>query len=113
VAGGTVDTFVEAVTMLKPGGIIGNINYLGEGDFVKIPRAEWGVGMGHKTIVGGLMPGGRLRMEKLASLVVTGRIDPGKMITHRFEGFEHAEEALLLMKDKPKDVIKPVITIKW
>lgn len=113
IAGGDNDTFDEAVRMLKPGGAIGNINYLGSGDYIKIPRLEWGVGMGHKMINGGLMPGGRLRMEKLANLVVSGRIDPAKLITHRFEGFEKIEEALLLMKDKPRDLIKPVVTIKW
>jgi len=113
IAGGDVDTFAEAIRMLKPGGTIGNVNYLGEGDFIKIPRADWGVGMGHKTIKGGLMPGGRLRMEKLAALVVNGRLDPSKLITHRFEGIENLEPALMLMKDKPADLIKPVITIKW
>ena len=113
IAGGDVDTFAEAIRMLKPGGTIGNVNYLGEGDFIRIPRADWGVGMGHKTIKGGLMPGGRLRMEKLASLVMNGRLDPSKLITHRFEGIENLEPALMLMKDKPADLIKPVITIKW
>lgn len=113
IAGGDVDTFAQAVRMLKPGGKIGNVNYLGEGDYIKIPRTEWGCGMGHKAIVGGLMPGGRLRMEKLASLVTTGRIHPGKLVTHRFEGIEKVEEALMMMKDKPRDLIKPLITIKW
>lgn len=111
VAGGTVDTFEQAINMLKPGGVIGNINYLGEGDYVKIPRLEWGCGMGHKTIRGGLMPGGRLRMEKLASLVETGRLDTSKLLTHKFQGAEHMEEALFLMKDKPKELIKPVVLI--
>ena len=109
IAGGDNDTFIQAVTMLKPGGRIGNVNYLGEGDFVRIPRAEWGCGMGHKTIAGGLMPGGRLRMEKLAALLVNGRLDTSRLLTHRFQGFDHLEEALLLMKDKPKDLIKPVV----
>ncbi|NLT58049.1 MAG: NAD(P)-dependent alcohol dehydrogenase [Clostridiales bacterium] len=113
IAGGDNDTFDEAIKMLKPGGVIGNVNYLGAGDYVKIPRVEWGVGMGHKTIRGGLMSGGRLRMEKLAALVQTGRIDPSKLITHRFEGLDKVEEALMLMKDKPKDLIKPVVTVKW
>lgn len=111
IAGGDNDTFIQAIKMLKPGGRIGNVNYLGEGDYVKIPRVEWGCGMGHKTVAGGLMPGGRLRMEKLAALMQTGRIDPGKLITHKFNGMEHMEEALMLMKDKPKDLIKPVIIL--
>lgn len=63
IAGGGVETFAEAVKCLKPGGKIGNVNYLGSGDNIDIPRVEWGVGMGHKQINGGLMPGGRLRME--------------------------------------------------
>lgn len=112
IAGGDVDTFETAINVLKPGGKIGNVNYIGEGDYIKIPRAQWGCGMGHKQIAGGLMPGGRLRMEKLISLIETGRIDPSKLITHRFEGFDKVEEALLMMKDKPKDLIKPVVIIK-
>lgn len=109
IAGGDVDTFDQAIRMLKPGGRIGNVNYLGEGDYIKIPRVEWGCGMGHKTIAGGLMPGGRLRMEKLASLIETGKLDTSKLITHTFHGFDKVDEALMLMKDKPKDLIKPVV----
>ncbi len=112
IAGGTSEeTFAEAVKMLKPGGKIGNVNYLGSGENVLIPRAEWGCGMGHKTIAGGLMPGGRLRMEKLAALMQAGRLDTSRLITHRFNGFEHIEEALMLMRDKPRDLIKPVVVI--
>ena len=111
IAGGDNDTFLQAVAMVKPSGVIGNVNYLGTGDYVRIPRVEWGCGMGHKTIAGGLMPGGRLRMEKLAALMETGRLDTSKLLTHRFQGFEHLEEALLLMKDKPRDLIKPVVVL--
>lgn len=111
IAGGDVDTIDQAIRMLKPGGRIGNVNYLGEGDYVKIPRVEWGCGMGHKTIAGGLMPGGRLRMEKLVSLIVTNRLDTSKLITHKFQGLEKVEDALMLMKDKPKDLIKPVVLL--
>ena len=67
--------------------------------------------MAHKQIFGGLMPGGRLRMEKLVSLMQYGRLDTKPLLTHRFEGMEHIEEALMLMKDKPKDLIKPVVVI--
>ena len=112
VAGGDNDTFIQAVKMLKPGGKIGNVNYLGSGDYVRIPRVEWGCGMGHKQIAGGLMPGGRLRMEKLAKLLETGRLDTSLLLTHQFNGFECLEDALMLMKDKPADLIKPVVMMK-
>ncbi len=111
VAGGDNDTFEPAIKVLKPGGRIGNVNYLGSGTYVQIPRVEWGVGMGHKLITGGLMPGGRLRLEKLGSLVASGKLDVSLMLTHRFQGFEHVEDALYLMKDKPADLIKPVVVL--
>lgn len=111
VAGGDNDTFIEAVRICRPGGIIGNVNYLGSGEYVKLPRVEWGCGMGHKTIAGGLMPGGRLRMERLSALLSYGRLDASLLLTHRFSGFEHIDEALMLMKDKPAELIKPVVAL--
>lgn len=111
IAGGGGDTFAEAVKCLKPGGKIGNVNYLGSGEDIVIPRTEWGVGMGHKAINGGLMPGGRLRMEKLASLVSYGRLELTPLVSHVFHGWEHLEEALLLMKEKPANLIKPVVSL--
>lgn len=112
IAGGECDTFEDAVKVLKPGGKIGNVNYLGSGEFVTIPRVEWGVGMGHKQINGGLMPGGRLRMEKLGKLVANGKLDVKPLITHKFTKWEDIEPALYLMKDKPKDLIKPVVVLE-
>ncbi|MFD2399013.1 zinc-binding dehydrogenase [Prauserella oleivorans] len=35
-------TFQTAVKITKPGGTISNIGYFGEGEFVRIPRVEWG-----------------------------------------------------------------------
>lgn len=109
IAGGDNDTFKQAITILKAGGTIGNVNYLGEGEYISIPRIEWGCGMSHKTIKGGLMPGGRLRMEKLANMVVYGRVDTGLLITHEFQGMENLPKALELMRNKPKDLIKPIV----
>ena len=115
IAGGDNSTMEEAVRMLKPGGVIGNVNYLStvKGDYLRIPIDAWGAGMAHKKIIGGLMPGGRLRMEQLISMVQNGRVDPSKLITHKFEGLDKIEEALMLMKDKSSEVIKPVVTIKY
>ena len=112
IAGGDVRTFESAVRSLKPGGKVGSVNYLGSGDFVTIPRVEWGCGMAHKQIMSGLMPGGRLRMEKLSSLVASGRLNVKPELTHVFHGWEHTQEALEMMRDKPKDLIKPVIVVE-
>lgn len=111
VAGGGVETFEAAVKSVKAGGKIGNVNYLGSGDYITIPRVEWGVGMGHKQINGGLMPGGRLRMEKLGSLVANGKLDVSKLASHIYEGWDRIPEALQIMKDKPADLIKPVVKL--
>lgn len=112
IAGGGVETFAPVVKCLKAGGKIGNVNYLGNGTSIEIPRIEWGVGMGHKQINGGLMPGGRLRMEKLSSLVSAGKLNLHPEVTHVFDGWDYLEEALFLMKDKPADLIKPVVRIR-
>jgi threonine dehydrogenase-like Zn-dependent dehydrogenase len=111
IAGGNADIMAVAVKITAPGGNIGNVNYFGSGEYLPIPRQEWGVGMAHKTIRGGLTPGGRLRMEKMLALIRAGRVDPEILITHRFKGVENVEKALLLMKDKPRDLIKPVVTV--
>ena len=111
IAGATSDILMTVVKIVKPGGTISNINYFGEGDTIPIPRVEWGSGMAHKTIIGGLTPGGRDRMERLIKLVKYNRIDPSRLVTHKFHGFEYIEDALLLMKEKPKDLIKPVVFI--
>jgi threonine dehydrogenase-like Zn-dependent dehydrogenase len=111
IAGGDVNTFDQAVRMVRRGGIVSNINYLGTGDYIKIPRVEWGLGMGHIRIAGGLMPGGRKNMEYLSKLLVHGRLDVKPLLTHRFHKFEDLEQALLMMKDKTPDLIKPVVTL--
>jgi threonine dehydrogenase-like Zn-dependent dehydrogenase len=58
-------TFQNAIKVTKPGGTISNVGYHGEGEFVRIPRVEWGVGMAEKTIKTSLCPGGRLRLSRL------------------------------------------------
>ena len=50
-------------------------------------------------------------MDRMANLVLAGRIHPEKMITHRFTGIEHVEDGVELMRTKPRDLIKPVILV--
>lgn len=111
IAGGNSDILESAVKMAKPGGTVSNINYFGSGDTLGIPRLDWGCGMAHVDIRGGLCPGGRYRMENLIKLIQYDRVDPSRLITHTFHGYDKLEEALELMRDKPKDLIKPVVII--
>lgn len=105
---GTQITFENCIKVTRPGGTISNIGYHGEGDYIKIPRLEWGVGMSDKTIRTGLCPGGRERMTRLLRLIGSGRIDPTALTTHKFR-FNEIERAFELMATKGDNIIKPLI----
>ena len=105
--GGDV-SFQNAIRVTKPGGSISNAGYHGKGEFVHIPRMEWGVGMAEKTIRTGLCPGGRLRMERLLRLLQGGRVDPTRLTTHTFR-FDELERAFGMMERKLDGIIKPLI----
>jgi isopropanol dehydrogenase (NADP+) len=105
--GGDV-SFQNAIRVAKPGATISNAGYHGKGEFVHIPRMEWGVGMAEKTIRTGLCPGGRLRMERLLRLLQGGRIDPTRLTTHTMR-FDELERAFEMMERKLDGIIKRLI----
>ena len=101
-------TFQNAIKVTKPGGTISNVGYHGEGEFVHIPRLDWGVGMAEKTIRTSLCPGGSLRLGRLLRLLENKKIDPTKMTTHTFK-FDQADKAFETMNKKLDGVIKPLV----
>lgn len=101
-------TFEICVKATRPGGTISVIGYFGDGDYVNIPRLDWGVGMSDKTIRTGLCPGGKERMQRLMRLIQTKRVDPTLMTTHTFK-FGEVDKAFNLMKTKEDNIIKPLI----
>ncbi len=101
-------TFQNAVKVTKAGGTIANVGYHGHGDFLHIPRLDWGVGMSEKSIVNGLCPGGRVRMERLLRIIQSGRVDPTRMTTHTFP-FTHLDAAFEMMDQKLDGIVKPLI----
>lgn len=42
-------------------------------------------------------------------MVLADRVDTSRLITHTFHGLDKIDEALQLMKDKPADLIKPIV----
>ncbi len=105
---GAQETFEACINVTRPGGTISVIGYFGKGDYVKIPRLAWGVGMGDKTIQTALCPGGKERMKRLLRLIETGRVDPTPMTTHTFP-FADIERAFSMMAAKQDNIIKPLI----
>lgn len=89
---GAQKPFENCVKATRPGGTISNAGYHGEGEYISIPRLDWGVGMAEKTIRTLLCPGGSERMTRLLRLIQTGRVDPTKLTSHHFE-FDEVEKA--------------------
>jgi len=105
---GVIPPRKQAIKVTKAGGTISNIGYHGDGDFVHIPRIEWGVGMAEKTIKTGLCPGGSLRMSRLLRVLEMKHVDPTLMTTHTFP-FEEIDRAFEIMDKKLDGVLKPLI----
>ena len=109
-AGGGDDALSQAVAMVRWGGTVGNVNYFTTYGDLPLNNVRYGFGMGNKTIRGGECPGGRARMEKLLALLQYRRVDPVPLITHRFSGLTGAEDAYRLMKEKPPELVKALVT---
>ena len=110
-AGGDEQALSQAVSMVRWGGTVGNVNYFTTYGDLPLNNVRWGFGMGNKTIRGGECPGGRARMEKLLALLRYGRVDPTPLITHRFTGLDGVEDAYQLMAEKPPELVKTIVTI--
>lgn len=112
--GGGDEVFTQAVDMVKYGtGTVSNVNYYGGTGGLLFPKFSGGRGMAGKTIHTELAAGGRVRIERLLSMVKYGRIHPEKLITHRMHGLCKVEDALYMMKEKPKDLIKVMVLADW
>lgn len=110
-SGGEADTFARCVHMVKGNGIVTNLQ--GQHYDVTIPMAYSNMFCSHKTINGGLCPGGRRRLERLFDVMLSGRFDPTRIFTHRFQGFDSIKSAfeLMDMDVKPDDFIKPIVIV--
>ena len=109
--GGGDEVFPQAIDMVRYGiGRVVNLkHYPGDGA-MEIPKFSGGRGMAGKTVKLELCRGGRARIERMMKLVEYGRIAPGKLVTHELTGFEKIAEGLELMRHKPADLVKVMVT---
>lgn len=112
-AGGGSEAFLQSIEMVREGGTCCNVAfYSNRYPDIMIPMSKYGGGISNKKLIGTCTVGGRYWMRQFAELLRTGRVDVQPMMTHRFEGLDKCEDALLVMKEKPADLIKPVVSIR-
>lgn len=109
IAGGDGSVMSQAVSMCREAGTISSVNFYDVKDRLEIPTVAWGFGMSHKDIHCGFCPGGAERTIRMMEMIKHSRIDPTKLITHRFHGWEELPKAFELMDKKSPYLIKPVV----
>ena len=104
---GTQQTFESCLRVLKPGGVLSSLGvYSGK---LSLPIDAFAAGLGDHRIVTTLCPGGKERMRRLMSVVASGRVDLGSLVTHRFK-LDQIEEAYELFANQRGGVLKVAIT---
>ncbi len=104
---GTQATFEAALRVLRPGGTLSSLGVYSTD--LKIPLAAFAAGLGDHTIVTSLCPGGKERMRRLMSVIESGRVDLGAMVTHRFR-LDDIEKAYDLFAHQRDGVLKVAIS---
>ena len=104
---GTQGTFQSGLRVLRPGGTLSSLGVY-SGDLV-IPADSFSAGLGDNKIVTSLCPGGKERMRRLMSVIKSGRVDLGTMVTHRFP-LDRIEDAYQLFANQRDGVLKIAIS---
>ncbi len=104
---GTQQTFEAALRVLRPGGTLSSLGVYSTD--LKIPMDAFAAGLGDHKIVTTLCPGGKERMRRLMSVVESGRVDFGGLVTHRFK-LDQIMSAYDLFGHQRDGVLKVAIT---
>jgi len=104
---GTQQTFEACLRVLRPGGTLSSLGVYSS-DLV-IPLDAFAAGLGDHRIVTALCPGGKERMRRLMSVIASGRVDLGAMVTHRYK-LDDIEAAYELFANQRDGVLKVAVT---
>ena len=104
---GTQQTFEAALRVLRPGGTLSSLGVYSSD--LTIPLDAFAAGLGDHRIVTGLCPGGKERMRRLMSVIASGRVDLGAMVTHRYK-LDDIEAAYEQFSHQRDGVLKVAIT---
>ena len=104
---GTQKTFEAALRVLRPGGTLSSLGVYSTD--LHIPLDAFAAGLGDHRILTTLCPGGKERMRRLMSVIASGRVDFGAMVTHRYK-LDDIEAAYELFSHQRDGVLKVAIT---
>ncbi|MDO8298228.1 NAD(P)-dependent alcohol dehydrogenase [Lacisediminimonas sp.] len=104
---GTQATFDACLRVLRPGGTLSSLGVYSTD--LTIALGAFAAGLGDHKIVTSLCPGGKERMRRLMSVIQSGRVDLGPMVTHRFK-LDDIEKAYELFGHQRDGVLKVAIT---
>lgn len=104
---GTQQTFEACLRVLRPGGTLSSLGVYSTD--LHIPLGAFAAGLGDHRIITTLCPGGKERMRRLMSVIESGRIDLGAMVTHRYK-LGDIEAAYDLFSHQRDGVLKVAIT---
>jgi len=104
---GTQKTFEAALRVLRPGGTLSSLGVYSSD--LTIPLDAFAAGLGDHRIVTALCPGGKERMRRLMSVIASGRVDLGAMVTHRYK-LDDIEAAYELFANQRDGVLKVAVT---
>ncbi|TDP62489.1 NAD(P)-dependent alcohol dehydrogenase [Roseateles toxinivorans] len=104
---GTQQTFEACLRVLRPGGTLSSLGVYSTD--LHIPLGAFAAGLGDHRIITTLCPGGKERMRRLMSVIESGRIDLGAMVTHRYK-LDDIEAAYDLFSHQRDGVLKVAIT---
>ena len=93
--------------MLKPGGTLSSLGVYSED--LTLPLGAFCAGLGDHKIITSLCPGGKERMRRLMSMIASGRIDLGPLVTHRY-ALEDIVEAYDLFSHQRDGVLKVALS---
>ncbi|KAE8439901.1 NAD(P)-dependent alcohol dehydrogenase [Vreelandella piezotolerans] len=104
---GLQQTFEAALRVLKPGGTLSSLGVYSED--LTLPLGAFCAGLGDHKIITSLCPGGKERMRRLMSMIASGRLDLGPLVTHRY-ALEDIVEAYDLFSHQRDGVLKVALS---
>eukprot|EP00727_Mastigamoeba_balamuthi_P000161 m51a1_g10141 putative nadp-dependent alcohol dehydrogenase (383) ;mRNA; f:53514-55484 len=104
---GSQTTFGNCLRSIKAGGCLSSLGVYSED--LCLPLNDIAAGLADQSIVMKLCPGGKERMRRLLEVIRSGRVDVGRLATHRFK-LENIVEAYKLFAAQADGVLKVIIT---